>query len=294
MTDNLYPDWAGQHFAIPAWFTRYGLCKFSRMKAELFQSAKKLQQLDADGLSNLAPIIVLYGANPSDIRAKIGGEKWKILHKSTQRANVDRLVLCRIAGWTIEEALTFPVKSSRRAKYFVNYPKSALLAACRLGGERGDLVEQLIISQDIVRMGGTVDPSWGRKRTKREHDALVMQSAISKSNPEPWAKAWFFDLAGYSFALLKSETELAIEGAVQRHCVRSYAAACRSGKEFVLQITGEERATCSWRRGEAHLQVKGFANLAVTPQCVAAARAARKAYEKALARHVLGMEPVDA
>lgn len=283
MTDNLYPDWAGQHFAIPAWFKRGGLGKLGRLKAELFQSAKRLEQLDADGLSNLAPIIVLFGANPSDIRAKIGGEKWKILHKSMTRVNVDRLVLCRIAGWTLEEALTFPEKSSRRAKYFLDYyTKSALLAACRLSGERCDLHEQLIIAQDIIRMGGTIDPSWGRKRTKREHDALVMQTAISKSNPEPWAKAWFFDVAGYSFSLLKSETEMAIEGAVQRHCVKSYTASCRSGKEFVLQITGEERATCSWRRGDPNLQVKGFANLAVTPQCVAAARAARKAYEKAV------------
>ena len=121
IADNLYPDWAGQHFAIPAWFSRYGLGKLGRLKAELFQSAKNLEQLDADGMSNLAPIIVLFGANPSEIRAKIGGEKWKILHKSTQRANVDRLVLCRIAGWTIEEALTFPEKSQRRAKYFLDY-----------------------------------------------------------------------------------------------------------------------------------------------------------------------------
>ena len=283
MSDNLYPDWEQQRFALPNWFTRYGLGQFTCMKAEVYSCAKKLQQLDADGLSNLAPIVVLFGANPAEIRAKIGGEKWKILHHSTTRANVDRFVLCRIAGWTLDEALTFPTKSPRRAKSFLTYSKTALLAACRLGGERGDLTEQLIIASDIVRMGGAIDPTWGRKRTKREHDVLAVQKMIAATNSEPWAKAWFFDVAGYSFSLLKSESELAIEGVVQRHCVRSYAASCRAGKEVVLQITGEERATCSWRRGEPHMQVQGFANLAVSPQCVAAARVARKSYEKAAA-----------
>lgn len=77
------------------------------------------------------------------------------------------------------------------------------------------------------------------------------------------------------------KTELVIEGATQRHCVRSYARACRLGAEVVMKIDGVERATCSWRVGDSLIQVQGFANSQVSGECHKAAQAARAAFEAA-------------
>lgn len=275
----LYPDWDALNVELPDWVVRHGLRKCNKLVGQVYASAKIWQQAKEDGIANVAPIIVKFNKSPQEIRQEIGGLYWKQIHHATTKANVDRLVLMVIGGWTLDEAMLFPIKGKTSAKMYIgNYGKTALLHACRLSAKGGDFRDQLTIAQDVQRMGGVIDPCWGRKRLKKEHDALVVKRMFDRTDSTPWAKSWFFDVGAYSFALLKSETDLAIEGATQRHCIASYASACRSGRETALRIDGAEHATCSWKKGDSQIQVKGFANSQVSAECIAAAKEARVAY----------------
>lgn len=281
MTDfkgALYPNWQEPIVKLPGWVVWFGLSKTAPVVGRVYASAPHWQQAEADGLTNVAPVLVLFNAAPREVRREIGGEAWKRVHHGSLKSNVDLLVLRMVMGWTLEEALQFPANHHRRAKSYRGVGKSALLTACRLGRGDEDFRAQMIMARDVQRMGGELSPEWGRKRLKREHDALVMANVMRSADSTPWSRPWFHDVGDYSFSLLKSEAELVLEGACQRHCVSSYARAAKAGREVILRIEGAERATCSWRVGDSHIQVKGFANTDVTPACRSAAREARKAW----------------
>lgn len=279
MARTLYPLWSGPRVALPEWVIRHGLVKYRPIVQRVYASADHWQQAEADGLGNIAPVLVRFNKSPSELRREVGGEAWKTIHHASLKSNVDRLVLTMIGGWSFEEAMIFPAKERKAAKSYLDLGKSVLMLACRLSRDTGDLKNQIIIARDVQRLGGQLDQSWGRKRLKREHDALVLKNIVGQSNPTPWADAWFCDVGPFSFSLLKSETELAIEGGTQRHCAGSYAKDCRAGKEVVLRVEGPERATCSWSVGDFGIQVKGFANGKVSDACVKAAKEARLAYQ---------------
>ena len=278
--DTLYPDWSGPRCKLPGWIERYGLSKCTPVIQRVYASSDKWQLAERDGIGNVAPVIVVFNREPKEIKQLIGAEAWKQVHHATQKANVDKLVLHFLGGWAFHEAMLFPAREKRRAKNLLHFGKSALLMACRMAAKGGSVEEWAMIARDFQRMGGEIDHGWGRKRLKREHDALAIQQAMRKASSEPWAKPWFHDVGEYSFSLLKSEAELVLEGACQRHCSGSYARSCRNGEEVVLRIEGPERATCSWRVKDKSIQVKAFANRDVSPKCRAAAKAARAAWEE--------------
>lgn len=277
---TLYPDWTGPKVVLPNWVSAYGLSRNRMIVQRVYASSGTWQQAVADGLENISPIIVLFNLRPGEIKQTVGTEAWKKVHNGSLKANVDRLVLKMCGGWTFEEALLFPTFMRRRAKRYFRKSKTAVLSACRNATSAEDFEAQLIMAEDFQRMGGQLDQSWGRKRLRKEHDARAMERVIKFSDPEPWSKAWFFDHDGYSFSLLKSEAELALEAALQRHCVGSYAHACRQGQTVVLRVEGRERATCSWTSRDSHLQVAGKFNRKVSPGCQAAASVTRAAYLK--------------
>lgn len=275
VADHLYPDWTGPAVALPPWVSQYGLLRFKPLVSRVYASGPKWLQAQADGIPNVAPIIVRYNLHPHEIKALIGGEHWKRIHHAKLKTNVDRMVLMMVAGWSLDDAMLFPESERKRGVWLTKAEKGPALLACKLAEKPGELLEFLSIATDLRRMGGTIDLDWGRKRLKREHDAMAIKVMMERSDPTPWAKPWFCDVGAYSFRLLTSETELAIEGITQRHCCRSYARACRSGREVVMQIEGPQRATCSWVKGQPDIQVKLFANGAASPETVMAARAAR-------------------
>lgn len=279
-TSTLFPDWAETAFIQPRWFVRAGLSKYRPLVTMLRASWSHWAQADKDGLTHLAPFTVIYNAPPNEIRRQVGGHVWHRIRTANVTTNANRMVLRLVGGWTLEEAMEWPVHERRGALRLLKFNhKSELLTAVRHTAPGERVLDNLITARDFTSMGGMIDPTWGKGRLKREHDALVMKRALASSDPTPWAKPWFCDIDGYTFTLLKSETELAVEGATQRHCCRSYARSCRDGWETVFSIMGPERATMSWNSRYQGLQVKAFANRTVT---AATRRAAQLAINKYL------------
>lgn len=261
----LFPGYQMSAFKAPSWFIRSGLHKYRPLLTMLRQSWEHWGRAEADGLSNLSPIIMIFNASPADIRGEVGGHVWHRIRTASTHANVNRMALRLIGGWSLDEAMEWPEWEKRHAKEFLKHTsKGTLLTAIRHTSHGERITDNLILARDFTRLGGVIDPTWGKKRLKREHDALAIQQALSSADPTPWAKPWHADIDGYTFSLLKSESELAIEGIAQRHCCRSYARACREGQETVFSIMGPERATVSWNSRYKELQVKAFANRGVS------------------------------
>lgn len=257
----LFPAFEMNAFRMPQWFIGHGLHNYKPLVTMLRASWQHWAEADADGLTNLSPIIMMFNAPPPEIKKQVGGHIWHKMRTASTKANVNRMVLRLVGGWSLEEAMEWPVHERRHAKTLIkSATKSGLLLACRHTQPGQKLMDNYRMALDFARLGGTIDPTWGRKRLKREHDALAMQQALKSSDPTPWAKPWHCDIDGYAFTLLKSEAELAMEGISQRHCCRSYAQACRNGTETVFSIMGPERATVSWNSRLNELQVKAFAN----------------------------------
>lgn len=275
---DLFPAYQMRAFQPPPWFISAGLRKHADMVQMLRMSWEHWAQAQEDRLFHLSPIIVMFNAPPKEIKAEVGGHVWHQFRTGNLKTNTDRMVLRLMGGWSVEEVLLWPTHERRRAKSFLQVYKSALLIACKHTKRGERLYDNLIVARDTVRLGGVIDQSWGKKRLKREHDALAMKKVLETSDPKPWDKPWFADIDGYTFTLLKSEAELAVEGASQKHCCRSYAPACRTGEETVFSVIGPERATASWNSRYKSLQVRGFANQTVKLQTQKAAMCAVSQY----------------
>ncbi len=262
----LLPGLEMAEFKPPKWFVRHGLLKYKPIVSMLQSSWRHLAQAEADGLTHLAPFIVLFNKPPAEIKAIVGGHVWQQIRTANVHTNCNRMVLRLVGSWSLDEAMEWPAHERHHARKMLEFGrKFTLLIACRHTRPGEDLMENLIVAKDFQRMNGIIDPTWGRKRLKREHDALATAKALEGADPTPWAKAWFYDdMNGYSFSLLKSESELAIESATQRHCVRSYAKACKAGSETVFSIMGPERATVSYNTRHMQAQVKGYGNRKVS------------------------------
>lgn len=279
---GLYEGWGGPRVALPDWVIRAGLVKYKPLLQRIYATAANWQQAEADGIGQVAPMLVYFGGSVQDSKAQAGAH-WKSIHHAKITTNIDRLFLLMVGGWRLDEAMLWPAASYRRSKTLLKgHTRQTLIAACRLCSNGKDLRDWIITCTDIDRMKGIVDPSWGRKRVKREHDALVIKTIMERSDPTPWAKPWHLDIGPFTFSLICSETDLALEGATQKHCAKSYAKDCRNGDEIVMRILGPERATCSWRPGQPDIQVKAFANREVGAECYRAAREARLAFESTM------------
>ena len=256
--NTLFPEYEMGAFRLPPWFIRYGLKNHHHLVRMARNSWKHWAQTDADGCENLSPFVMMYGEPPKEIKKIVGGHMWNRIRTATTKTNLDRMVLYTLLGWTLDEAMCWPEREKRHAMGFINspYSKSVLLVACRHTKPGEKLLHHFQLARDIERMGGTIDPTVGRKRLRRQHDALVLKREQERSDPTPWAPPWRCRIDGYTFTLLTSALDLAVEGASQRHCCRSYADACREGREIVFKIDGPQRATVSWNTHYQSLQVK--------------------------------------
>lgn len=261
MDDGLFPGWQMAAFKPPGWVRAHGLHNSPSFVSQVRLSWPHWGKAKEDGLDHLSPILVAFNASPQDVRDQVGGHAWHAIRTASRRTNVNRAALMHLGAWSLDEALCWPVGERRMAnKLLTRCSKSELLIACK-HTERGEkIMDHIVMARDFERMGGQIDRTWGRKRLKREHDALAMRRAVEASDPTPWAERWCVEIDGYRCTLLISEEELAIEGALQRHCVKTYAATARQGKELVFSIDGPERATAGYNRSGNYLQVRARLN----------------------------------
>jgi hypothetical protein len=235
-----------------------------------------INEAERDGLYNLIPIILTHGASPQEIRAKIGRGAWRRVANNS----VSRNLLIMHATRRCKEAAR--LESFGR---LLGMPSGVMRGVMRL--ESGGVGEDEIVAAritprkrprefqqtvDLVRdtrrmmLPDEFNPQWGYARMRREHELATKAIMERRYSNKVFAADWSFEGKGFSAALLTSQASIATEGAVQHHCVASYARSAAMLEYAVFRIEGKERATAGVRDGRVD-QIYGACNAHVSDEC---------------------------
>lgn len=231
-----------------------------------------INEAERDGLYNLIPIILTHGASPQDIRARIGRGSWRRVANNSVSRNL-----------LIMQATLRCLAPSRTETFLrlLDMPSGIMR------GIRGEVGEDEIIAARITPLkrprefqrtldivGDTrrmllpeeFNPQWGYARMRREHELATKAIMQRRYSDKTFAPDWSFDDGGFSATLLTCQASIATEGAIQHHCVASYARSCAKHEYAVFRIEGKERATAGIR-GDHVDQVYGACNAQVSDEC---------------------------
>lgn len=239
-----------------------------------------VNEAERDGLYHLIPAILYYGASPQDIRAKVGRGAWRRVASNSVSRN---LLIMRAArrSYQVKDAFVrlLDIPSGVLPVIRSGADTDETIAARITPLKRGpEFLHTLNIVSDTRRMmANEFNPEWGLARMQQEHELatkLIMQRRYST---KAFAPAWQFSGDGFTAELLTSQADIATEGAMQHHCVASYAQTAAMGKYAVFRIEGKERATVG---AVNHVvdQVYGACNAQVSDECKAFARKVASQY----------------
>lgn len=258
----------------------------SSLVALAHASLPYVNEAERDGLYQFIPAILLFGASPQEIRAKIGRGAWRrvatnsptrnlLIMRAARRYRSDgtqeafiRLldipsgVLPAIAhGVDEDEAIAARITPRKRVMYF-------------------DQTLMLVRDTRRMMMPNEFNPQWGLERMQREHELATKAIMQRRYSTKSFAPAWQFADDGFSAELLTSQADIATEGATQHHCVASYARTAAMGKYAVFRIDGKERATAGVVNHVVD-QVYGACNAQVSDECKAFAQKVARLYAAA-------------
>jgi hypothetical protein len=260
----------------------------SRLVATANKVLPYINEAERDGLYHLIPIILAHSASPQQIRTQIGRGAWRRVANNTVSRN--RLIMhaslrCqedeRLA--TFLRLLDMPSGVMRAVSGRVG--ENEIIAARITPLKRPEEFQQTLnIVSDTRRMmmPDEFNPEWGLARMKREHELATKAIMQMRYSDKAFAADWSLEDDGFTAALLTSQASVATEGAIQHHCVASYARDCALGEYAVFRIEGRERATLGVMKGLVH-QVYGACNAGVSDECKAFAHKIAVVYTAQLA-----------
>lgn len=215
----------------------------------------KLDQVDQDGIYNVAPFVYSHNANPEELRKKFGKGVWKGICKNSFTRN-QYLMHRSIQEWTVDQS---KISSAVLRECKGEEPEVMLLVSNACKGKLSDkklLNNTRIHIIDMIRMYNLmndnsfkINPNWSLRRIKEEHDAAVikMRTYLQKQdeaiNSVEFEYNDFYpaeftvgDAPDFKAVLLRNGAEVVAEGELMGHCVGGYAPYCRSGSYVVYSI----------------------------------------------------------
>jgi hypothetical protein len=251
-----------------------------RLVYRAHQALPYVKEAERDGLINLIPVIVTFGASPHDIRKTIGQGAWRrIAHNSITRNRLLMLAMQRVRGHGDEAADTemfgrlLEIPSGLLRYVHGAQPDEVIAARITPKITLADFMRtQHIIRDTRDMMGFAFNSRWSFARMEREHADATKAVARKQFSDHRFADDWTFAADGYTAKLLTSQLDIAVEGNVQHHCVAAYAKLASRLQYAVLRIDGKERATLGLRRVGSIFRVDqlyGACNSFVSPACEA-------------------------
>jgi hypothetical protein len=246
-----------------------------------------VNEAERDDLYHLIPVILAHGASPQDIRAKIGRGPWRRVANNSMTRNllIMRAVRrCREKDRTEAFIRLLDIPSGVLPSIMSGADEDEAIAARITPRKRRvEFLHTLHVIRDTRRMmmPAEFNPQWGLARMQREHESATKAIMQQRYSTKVFAPAWQFSDDGFSAELLTSQSEIATEGALQHHCVASYARTAAIGKYAVFRIEGKERATAGVV-GHVVDQVYGACNAQVSDECRAFAQKVAARYAAVL------------
>lgn len=228
-----------------------------------------INEAERDGLYNLIPIVVAYGASPQAIRAEIGRGAWRrVANNSVTRNKLLMNAIRRCGQTALPKLLEIPSGVMRG----IHQADEDEIIAARITPKKRvrEFLDTLNAVRDTRRMllPNEFNPAWGYARIRHEHERATRAIMQRRYSNKKFAADWSFEENGYSGHLLTSQAEIATEGEVQHHCVASYARPAAMGQYAIFRIEGRERATAGVADGRVS-QVYGACNSPVSDACKA-------------------------
>jgi hypothetical protein len=281
MTAQTELDMDLRDWRAPQWAYSLGYASRSQVLKLVNIHAGLIRRARLDGIEHVAPILLALRCNPEEAKRRVGKSAWKQIHHSPLELNVARANILLKTRIRIADLLAFPKGALREVVSKASVTsEAAVTAAGLIAKTRAEFREAVMLAHDTTRMGGTIDTSWSLRRLREEHDRRAMEWARAKSDPTPWREPFAATQDGYTFTMLNSAADFAVEGRAQRHCVASYAADAKRGRCIVFRIEGPERATVRFGGHPVRVQeVKARFNAPVSEAC-------RRACAKVCAEHM--------
>ena len=205
-----------------------------------------VDQAVKDKTINLIPLMLEFEEDPQQLRKRFGKGLWKQLaHTSKTRMKLLAPLLRYSTEVTSLRTGILPLVSSY---HLTNLEMGGyLLTAAKVAPRIKDFVQTFDIVRDTMRMaeraGTEVNLNWSWRRWQEVHDRMSWEIAMNRYPSTKFAEDCVFTQGGYTFTLLNSQADIAMEGTTMRHCVASYAHMASQGKYAVFKIEGKERAT---------------------------------------------------
>lgn len=281
MAENQLLPFCEGEWRVPFWCHDLGYMRSSQVLRLIKGSADLIHRAQMDGIEHVAPILLALRCSPAEARKRVGKAVWRQVHHSGLWLNVSRANIMLRSRIALVDLVQFPEGALRevlsKAK---NTSEAAVTHAGIIAKNRTEFREAVMLVNDTMRMGGEINRRWSLRRLREEHDRRAMQWARAKADPTPWAEPWSCDMDGFRFSLLNSGAAFSAEGAIQHHCVASYASDAKAGRYIIMRIEGKERATVRFGGHPVRVQeVKGRYNATVSEAC-------RRACEKVCAEHM--------
>lgn len=243
----------------------------SRLVAEAHKVLPYINEAERDGLYNIIPPIIAFGAPPHGIRGIIGRGAWRRVANNS----LSRNLLIMNALYRRE-----PQYRAKMLLRLLEMPSGVMRAVGRADDDEV-IAARITPKKRVVEFQHTVhlvrdtrgmmsrddfNPLWGYARMRQEHEKATKAIMQRRYSDKQFAESWAFQRDGYSATLLTSQADIATEGAVQHHCVASYAYRAAGGDYAVFRIEGKERATAGIIKGRVD-QVYGACNGHVSDEC---------------------------
>jgi hypothetical protein len=232
------------HFAVS--YNGYHWKKFDTAKVNVAVLHNHLvQQAVKDKTLNVLPLMLHKRMDTQQLKAHYGKGLWKKL------ANTSKTRMKYLAPLIDGNEEWVSIRSGILEKLnpAMNplQPQTATLIAAkiaptvsRFGATNHIVRDTLILAQDH---GEEVNYNWSLARWSEEHNRLAAKKYESNFSKKPFTDVVTYEEDGYTFTLLNTEFDIALEGTSMRHCVASYAKRASQGNYQVFKVEGKERAT---------------------------------------------------
>ncbi len=246
-----------------------------------------VNEAERDRLYNLIPIIVAYGAGPQAIRAEIGRGAWRRIANNSVTRNKMIMNAVRRCGSENKTAIFKLLEIPSGVMREIHNADEDEIIAARISPRKQGLIfrETLHTVRDTRRMllPNEFNPEWGLVRFRQEHECATQAVIQRRYSDKKFAGDWSFEEKGFSGRLLTSQSDIATEGAIQHHCVASYARQAAMGQYAVFRIEGKERATAGAFKGRID-QIYAACNSPVSDACKAFSYTIATKYAEYLAK----------
>lgn len=261
----------------------------SQLVSQAHKVLPYINEAERDGLYNLIPIIVAHEAPPQVVRSVIGRGAWRRASNNSVSRNLLIMQALRRCG-TKDRASNFVRlldMPSGVMRGVLHADDDEVIAARIAPRKRPEVFRQTVhLVRDTRRMlRDGFNPQWSYLRMREEHERATRELLRQRYSDKKFAREWTFSDSGYTAVQLVSQADIATEGAIQHHCVASYAGEAARGKYFVFRIEGKERATLGTRNGSVN-QVYGACNSPVTEECLAFSHKVAREHVTSLRRAV--------